>query len=51
MKVNGKHPRERMGSRWEQEVRKDVTWKEEYRKKLRRRNCEKMDRWRDLFVR
>jgi hypothetical protein len=44
MKVKGKHPRGRLRSRWEQQVRKDVTMKEENRKKLRRRRtCRKTD--------
>jgi hypothetical protein len=35
MKVKRKFPEERQKSRWEQQVRKDVTQKEEHEMKLR----------------
>jgi hypothetical protein len=37
MNVKGKHPNRRPNSRWEQQVRKDVTQKEEHGKKGRYR--------------
>jgi hypothetical protein len=42
MKVKGKKPSWRSASRWKQQCRKCVTWKEELGKKLRR-NCGKRD--------
>jgi hypothetical protein len=41
MKVKGKFPRGRPRTRWEQQVRKDVTQKEEHGRKLRRTSCGK----------
>jgi hypothetical protein len=47
MKVKGKCPRGKMRSRWEQQVRKDVTQREGNEEEL----WEDRDRWRGLTVR
>jgi hypothetical protein len=51
MKVKGKCPRGRLRSRREQQIRKNVRWKEDLGKRLRRRSCGKTERWKGLVDR
>jgi hypothetical protein len=50
-KVKGKHPKGRLSYRREQQVRKDITQKEEHLKKLRRRrSCGKSQTDREAWL-